>query len=191
MVRLGGGRSFDRQVDQVHRDEGLGQARIGAGDVAEIRPVRPQLAVDGGDAPGREVVDVEDVAEARVLEIEILGDHRRTGQQRAGDLVPIVDQLPAEDAVGRIGVERPEKRIGTFNARHECVVAAVLVEQKRRLVLGRLWGQRASQGGVVDALGSKDVEQIAVEVLDFPKGLRASIGHAYRCHGRYVLCGIA
>ncbi len=93
-----------------------------------------------------------------MLEIEVLGDHRRTGEQRARDHVPIVDQLAAEEgALGRLGVECPEKRIGTFHARHERVVAAVLVEQKRGLVLGRLRGKRTSQGGVVDVLRAKDV----------------------------------
>jgi len=32
---------LDRQVSQAHRDEGLGQTRIGAGDVAEIGIVLP------------------------------------------------------------------------------------------------------------------------------------------------------
>lgn len=74
--------------------------------------------------------------------------------------------------MGRLWVERSEERIDTFHARRERVVAALLVEQKRRLALVRLRGQRASQRGVVDEFRVKDLEQIAVEALDFPEGPR-------------------
>lgn len=65
---------LDCKVHEVHRHKGLRQACVGARDVTEIGVVRPQLVVDGCDVALREIVDVEDVAEAWMLEVEILGD---------------------------------------------------------------------------------------------------------------------
>jgi len=50
----------------------------------------------------------------------------------------------------------------------------VLTEEICRPVGGRLRSQRASQGGIVDAICAKDVEQIAVKLLDLAEGLRIS-----------------
>ena len=76
----------------------------------------------------------------------------------------------------RFAVECVEERVGAFRPRNERIVAALLVEKKRRLMLRRLRGQCASQRRVVNALRTKNVEEVAVEALNLAEGSRIGPG---------------
>src|SRR6185437_11524282 len=98
--------------------------------------------------------------------------------------------LAAKDAVRRFGVERLEQRIGALHTRNERIVAAVLVEEKRRFMLCRLRGQRAAQRRVVDTLRAKDVKKVTVKTLNFTERarIRPSVVIPERCEHQVAAC---
>jgi len=76
--------------------------------VSKISVMYPELAVDCADLALRKVVDIEDIAEAWMLEVEVFRDNSRTGKQLACDLISAIGQLTAKNAVRRFAVERHE-----------------------------------------------------------------------------------